>query len=520
MFLSLILAIASSAVTFPASLDLPERQGVREALERVASRAGVEPTRASWPWTAREARDLLERALARDSSAIGATDSVILRDLLEGPRELWRWENGRGGSMLALNARASGEGMLSDARDSADVFHGSLGGLVYGNLAGEIWFASQARIFTEWADEYRYQDRYVLGDGEPSGVPFDDPSENNRYKSRTGARYVAWAQWSRDWLSLKYGRDRVRFGPGEWTGLTTRLETPPYNLFDARIEPFPWLSVQSTVLEARAGEEELKFPGDAKKWCHVHRFEIRPARGVELAFQNQVLYKDSGGVNPSYLLPLVPIFFAQDLAGNRDNAAFQFDARFDRLRGVSVWGALLLDDLNSLSDILGSSWLNRWAVLAGGRILSPWRGFDADLTTEWSMVRPWTYTGGREEAYTFSHYGLPMGSELGPDSRTLRTRLAWRCHPLLEAYVTGFVLEKGDGFQARLGFVNHGGSYGRTAELFGGGWTGRTGATAGLRWTAFRDASLQVSGTWATQEDGDGNRDDALILGYGWEVDW
>lgn len=474
----------------------------------------------SWPLTGREARDLLDRAVAQDPDAITKSDSVILEDLLAGPRELLRWENGRGGSMLAINARTTGAGSVTADSDSADLLMASVGGRAYGNLAGEIWYLSDAHIFTEWADRFRFYDRYPLGDGEPSGVPFDDESENGRYESRTGARYVAWAQWSRDWISLKYGRDRVRFGPGEWTGLTTRLEAPPYNLLDARLEPFGWLSVQSTVLEARPGEMAVRFPGDQPKWCHVHRFELRPTRGVSVAFQNQVLYKDSGGVNPTYLLPLVPIFFSQDLAGNRDNAAFQFDAKIDRYRDVSFWGALFLDDLNSLSDFFGDSWLNRWAVLTGGRILSPWKSVDADLTVEWSMVRPWTYTGGREEAYTFAHYGLPMGSELGPDSRTLRTRLAWRSMPRLETSLTGFVLEKGLGPQATLGIVNIGNGNGTTAELFGNGWTGRKGATAETRWTVIRDASLLLSGTWAYQEDGEGGGSDVLILGYGWEVDW
>lgn len=520
MFLPLLLATAATAASYPASLDLPNRSELREALERVGIRAGVEPPRLSWPWTAKEAQDHLRRAIERDSNAITASDSVVLEDLLEGPRELWRWENGRAGSMLALNVRSEGQGRIVDREDSAQLLQASIGGALYGNLAGEIWYSSQARIFTEWADEFRYRDRYVLGDAEPSGVPFDDESQDNKYKSRTGARYVAWAQWSRDWLSLKYGRDRVRFGPGAWTGLTTRLETPPYNLFDARIEPFRWLSVQSTVLEARPGEMELAFPGDARKWCHVHRFEIRPARGVALAFQNQVLYKDSGGVNPTYLLPLVPIFFSQDLAGNRDNSAMQFDARIDRLADVSVWGALMIDDLNSLSDIFGSNWLNRWAVLAGGQILSPWRGVDADLTVEWTMVRPWTYTGGREEAYSFAHYGLPMGSELGPDSRTLRSRLAWRCIPGLETSLEGFVLEKGLGEEATLGLVNRENRFGATAVLFGKGWTGRKGGTLGLRWTAFRDAYILLSGSWIAQETWDGTSEDLFMLGYGWEVDW
>lgn len=520
MLLALALATAISGAAFPATLDLPNLPQVRDALERVGSKAGVEPARLSWPITGLEARSLVERALARDPDAISKADSAILRDLLEGPRELARWENGRGGSMLAINARSKADGRFVTDEDSADLLLASVGGRAYGNLAGEIWYMSDAFIFTEWADRHRFYDRYPLGDGEPSGVPFDDESQDGRYESRTGARYVAWAQWSRDWISLKYGRDRIRFGPGEWTGLTTRLDAPPYNMLDARFEPFAWLSVQSTVLEARPGEIGIVFPGDEAKWCHVHRFEVRPVRGVSVAFQNQVLYKDSGGVNPAYLLPLVPIFFSQDLAGNRDNAAFQFDARIDRMRRVSAWGALLLDDLNSLGDILGDSWLNRWAVLLGGRILSPWRSVDADLVAEWSMVRPWTYTGGREEAYTFAHYGLPMGSELGPDSRTTRLRLAWRPRPGLEASLAGFSLEKGLGSQATLGVVNRGHSHGTTAELFGTGWTGRRGVELAGRWTPFRDASLVLSGSWARDEDGEGDESDQLILGYGWEVDW
>lgn len=494
---------------------------MREALERMGARVGLELPRASWPLTAREAMDFLELAVATDSTALTAADSLALMDLLAGPRELWRWENGRSGSILALNLRTVGDGAAPDTVGDNTAWRQKIevGGTAYGNVGGELWFLSDARILTEWNEDFKYRDRHTRSDGEPSGVPFDDPSRNGRYESRTAARYVAWAQWSRDWISLKYGRDKIRFGPGHWTGLTTRLETPPYNMLDTRFEPFPWLSVQATVLEARVGELEYAWPKDARKWAHVHRFEIRPIRGLEVAFQNQVLYRDSGGVNPTYLVPLVPIFFSQDLAGNRDNAAFQLDFRFDRLRNASVWSALLLDDLNSLTDILSPSWANRWAMLAGGRILSPWRGLDADLVVEWTMVRPWTYTGGREEAYTFAHYGMPMGSELGPDSRTLRTRLAWRPVPRAEGSLEGFVLEKGRGSQATLGRV-HGSRDGTEAELFGTGWYGRTGLVAGARIDPWRDVSLRARIGWVRERGTEIPSRDFAVLGWGWEADW
>jgi len=522
MILPTLLAFLTADATLPRSLDLPDRPAMREALDRVATRAGVEPPHESWPWTTQEAVDLLSRALAIDSTILTSADSADLLDLLQGPREIWRWEHGHSGSELAVNLRTVGDGSLPDTMGarSGGRLQASIGGTIYGNVGGQIWFLSDARIFTEWNTAYRYQDRYVLGDGEPSGVPFDDPSVDGYYKSRTGARYVAWAQWSRDWISLKYGRDHVRFGPGKWTGLTTRLETPPYNLFDTRIEPFSWLTVQATVLEGRPGEMQYDFSGDARKWLHVHRFEVRPIRGLSMAFQNQVLYKDSGGVNPAYLLPLVPIFFSQDLAGNRDNAAMQFDFRFDRLRNLSTWGAFLVDDLNSLSDVFGKIWLNRWAVLAGGQILSPWKEVDADFAVEWTMVRPWTYTGGREEAYSFAHYGMPMGSELGPDSRTLRSRLAWRPYRGLETGLGGFILEKGTGPQATLGLVNRNNQYGSTAELFGSGWTGRTGGKLDAHWEIWRDVVANASAGLVVQDDAAGRSSTFKILGFGWEVDW
>ena len=148
----------------------------------------------------------------------------------------------------------------------------------------------------------------------------------------------------------------------------------------------------------------------------------------------------------------MPIFFAHDLSGNHDKSAMQFDAVVDRFPGVSVWSSLFIFDLNGIGDFFGTSRLNRWAFLAGGRILSPIPSrFDADLTLEFSAVRPWTYMGQNSVKNTFVNFGLPMGSELGPDSRTLHARLSWRPCPKVALDLEAANLEKGVGRQATLG---------------------------------------------------------------------
>lgn len=518
--LPLLALLASSQVSFPDKLDLADQPEVRAALGRVSTRSGVPLPRQGWPLSCIEVRQFLNRATAKDSNVLTKADSADLADLIQGPLELVRW-TGSGPSLLAVNVKASGEWTATDSGRGGNERKGSIGGRFYGMVGGELFYQSDASIFTRWSDEFRYWDRYALADGEPSGVPFDDPSEDNKYKSNTGARYTAWAQWSRDWITLKYGRDRVQHGPGEWTGLTTRLTTPPYQMLDARLFPFSWLSVQASVLEARPGEVSggISFPGDQRKWVHVHRFEVQPGWGLALAFQNQVLYKDSGGVNPAYLLPLVPIFFSQDLSGNRDNSAMQFDASWASPWNLRLWSGLMIDDLNSLTDITGNHWLNRWAVLAGGQWLLPRKWVDSDVLVEFSSVRPWTLTGGREPAYTFAHYGVPMGTELGPDSRTFRTRLAIRPIKNIEARVGVERLLKGTRDGARLGRVFSAGDQATSVTVAGD--VEKTDAVyLELRWRPTKPIQLKLTTALKNVDKPSNVQERDMMCGASGVVDW
>jgi hypothetical protein len=473
LLVSAVSALAGTA-SLPDGLDWPGQPSLFPTLQRISTRSGVSLPRQEWPLSVGEIRQFLDKA----SKQITFTpaDSLALQEFLTGPQELKRWTRSDDGTFLAIEPVVSG----SMRRDSSLTRRlGTIGGTDYGTLGGEIQWYTQAYIATEWADKYIYYDRYQDPDGEPSEVPFGDKTENGLFEKRTFARYVAWAQWQHSWLTLKYGRDNVQFGPGEWTGLTVSRFAAPNTLFDLRIDPFPWLSVQSTTMQLLPSDVQggtslpTWFPGDCRKWMHIQRFEIRPFDGVAVAFQNQVVYPDSGGLEPEYLLPLVPIFFTQDLAGNGPNAAMQFDARIDRIPDLSLWGVFLIDDLDGPTTMFNDHWLNRWAALAGFRLTSPFAGFDADLTGEISVVRPWTFTEERTNGATFASYGLPLGTEGGPDSRSLHLRALWRPNRLLEIGPEFDLQEKGIGRQATLGAL-HDDSDGNTATLLANEWTTRT----------------------------------------------
>jgi len=465
---------SASGTSLPAGLDWDGEPSLFPTLQRLSARTGIGLPRQSWPLSTDEIRRFLREV--GDRGGLAAADSANLKEFLVAPRELKRWTRHDDGTFLAIEP-----GVAGDIRRDSSLTRRllSLGGTMYGSLGGEIQWYSQAFISTEWANQFIYYDRYQDPDGEPSEVPFGDPTHNGLYQKRTFNRYVAWAQWQHSWLTLKYGRDHLQHGPGEWTGLTTSRFAAPVTFFDVRIEPFPWLSVQSTTLHLMptdaAGGPSLPtwFPGDSQKWMQIQRFELRPLQGVEVAFQDQVVYPDSGGLQPEYLLPLVPVFFIQDLAGNAANAAMQFDARVDRIPFTSVWGALLIDDLDGPTTMFNNHWLNRWAALAGFRVVSPWRDFDADLTSEVSWVRPWTFTEERGNGYTFSNDGTVLGTEGGPDSRSFHVRALWRPQRLLELGPEYDQQEKGIGRRATLGAL-HGPGDSDSASLLAKSWITRT----------------------------------------------
>lgn len=481
------------SASLPDGLDWTGNSSLYPALQRISARSGLSLPYQGWPLSSTKIREFLKRAVERN--ALTGADSLAFSEFLDAPRELKRWTRMDDRTFLAIEPRVEGS-VRCDSSLTRRL--GSLGGQAYGSLNDQVQFFSRASISTEWADRDIYYDRYQDPDGEPSEVPLDASNTTGLYSKRTFARYISWVQWQGTWLTAKYGRDALQHGPGEWTGLTTSRFAAPNTFFDFRIDPFPWLTVQTTTSKLLPSDLQggsalpTWFSGDSRKWMHVHRYEIRPAEGFALAFQDQVVYSDSGGLQPEYLLPLVPIFFTQDVEGNGPNAAMQFDLRVDRIPFTSLWGAFLIDDLDGPTTILNDHWLNRWAALVGMRLVSPWRGLDADLTAEISVVRPWTFTEERTNGSTFSSYGLPLGTEGGPDSRSLHFRFLWRPFPSLELGTEYNQQEKGIGRQAVLGTIHDESVDGAYSKLLVHSWSTRT-ASARVGWEPWFGKSLTGS---------------------------
>lgn len=376
---------------------------------------------------------------------------------------------------------------------------GGVGMEIYGRLGPRLSFYSRGLAYTEDTDRKQFTHQYDPNFGETYSV--EKGAGDSLLSSRTFNRFTAYALWDLPGFTLKVGRDHVRMGPGYFSSMLAGSDTPPYWLAEARIEFAPWLRLDDYLLSMTDTDHAIR------KYANLHRFEFRPLAGLELAFQDIVIYQDR---DPDwrYALPLAPLAFVEADEGGRDNAAMGFDFMYGGARNLSVWGELFIDDLLGPGSFFDSFWENRWAALAGFQVTSPLPWLDADAVVEWSHVEPWTYIG-RQPQTSFRHFNVPSASKLGPDSRSLDAQLSYRPWPWLELCSHFEANDKGMGRQATLGVVHDNTIDGTSKRFLGGGVVSQRLWTQEAHWIVTRF----LTGSMAWMRDYGDASYDALLLG-------
>jgi hypothetical protein len=319
-----------------------------------------------------------------------------------------------------------------------------LGLRLFGEVTSNVTFFSRGRVYTEWADTNLFDHQFDPGQGETCSAEIKggDPVD-----SRTCARFEHYIMIDLPWLDLKLGRDHLHMGPGYFSTLTAARNTPPYYMIEARIDFADWFYMDNYFLKMTDSDHNVK------KYAHIHRFEFKPFKSLSVAFQDAVIYQQR---DPDliYALPLTPLAFSEDNAGGRDNDAMSFDFLYTGLPCFSLWGEVFIDDLLGPGTFFDDFWENRWAVLAGFQVVSPWRAADADLVVEYSRVEPWTYNG-RQLYTSFRHFDVPSASKLGPDSRSIDLQLSYRPLKWLQLKERIEFNAKGTQYGAVLGTIHH-----------------------------------------------------------------
>ncbi len=347
---------------------------------------------------------------------------------------------------VQLGASFEGHLLIQDSLPKAQTFmFGFLSGNVGGSYKEKLQFLSSAGLGQQRSLHKRFIENYDPQRGMPYNTDRLGKAGITREVSSLDAfrTVVGYEEKS---FRLEFGSDWNQWGPGIWQ--------------HASVSPRPWFWVQdSLAANDSLGYVGTKSPGayrigyrnpgetapmtqlrlsghvgrfrytkivaermglwaDTMAHFIAHRLEFKPCSFLGLGLEEMVV-TSGRTLDWTYIIPLVPIKYAEHQLGDRDNIAVGFDVETWIATRGRLFGELILDDF--------SGWdLNFWGAKYAYSLGGEWTGIPTTaslLQAEYAHVEPWVFTHHLRNNQ-FQHFGSLLGSSLPPNSQSLR--LAWQ----------------------------------------------------------------------------------------------
>ncbi len=285
------------------------------------------------------------------------------------------------------------------------VFQDSNGFVLWGTLGRYIGFMTDVRDTQEWGTRAYPQNRNFTR----TGLGFVQGSGEFIYHDETRA----YGTVSTDHFSLLFGKDDNRWGPGYHTHLTLSDHATTYDQFRLQFhtDRVTFTQVYAWLKHYRP---DFFYGNYAEKMMAAHRLEISLGSWLDLGLHEAVIF---GGrsFEPGYANPFMFYRSAEHYLGDRDNATMGLDFEFKALPRSKFYGELFVDDFKA-SKVGTDFYGNKYAWLLGG-YHADFLGIDfLDLRTEYSRVRPYTYSH-KDTILAYLHYSTPLGHHLGPNAQ-------------------------------------------------------------------------------------------------------
>jgi len=236
------------------------------------------------------------------------------------------------------------------------------------------------------------------------------------FNSRGSYAYYDWSHAHLNlrlpWMDLQLARQPISWGPGVRGNLALSDQPPAYDFVQIRasfhgikfvhLHGFLFSDVK-TVYQTAEGFIRESY---ANKYLAAHRLEIGLHSRACLGLTEAIIYGERN-LDLAYLNPLVFFWSAQHSSHDRDNEILSADLRFWPIAGVTLYGALFLDELY-LKKLFADDARNKIAVQGGVYLVDPMGLRDTDLRLEYARIQPCLYTH-KFPVNTYRHNGVILG---------------------------------------------------------------------------------------------------------------
>jgi hypothetical protein len=313
---------------------------------------------------------------------------------------------------------------------------------VMGELSQSFRFESHNELISDYTNRFINSNHFNPSDG----IPYTKESDN----SKGWNRFRASLEYDLPFTTILAGYDYLQWGVAKRNPVILRGSNHIYRpwmdttsfIFEPAPTPYFGYQFEFGRLSYTQYATKLYHKKNTGKYLNAHRLQINLPFDIELGASEMIIYGtttefDQTNPNPDadstsrhfewvYAIPFIPYLFAEPLLGDLDNNALAFDIRVNTLKNYEFYGELFFDDLaNPLSMFDDSWWGNKWAASIGftAKDFCTTSSICFSFNTEYTRVEPWVYTHHKGAGYTYSNYGSSLGSDLGPNSQELYTRI-------------------------------------------------------------------------------------------------
>lgn len=217
-------------------------------------------------------------------------------------------------------------------------------------------------------------------------------------------------------IYMQFGNDRTFTGNGYRSFILSDYAPPNWYL---RANVKVWklnyrYQLNRMAADARTSGNQ-RYP---EKFMVHHHASFNIGKKLNIGVFESVVFSPKDSVNNntfdlSYLNPVIFYRAIEQQYGSSDNALLGLDIKWNVLKGVSVYGQLVLDEF-LLDEVTAGDgwWANKYAAQVGAKYIDAFSVSNLDLQAEFNVTRPYTFSHYSQYG-SYSNYRQPMGHALG-----------------------------------------------------------------------------------------------------------
>ncbi len=228
-------------------------------------------------------------------------------------------------------------------------------------------------------------------------------------------------------IKVKFGRDRMNIGYGavpviigsnsnifDYLYLSVKYKSVNFSYFHGKI-----LGNTTTIYDSTFGTKNII----TEKYIGYHRISFNLSNDFNIGVGEIIIYNDRP-IDFAYLNPFNIYKTAQNSGKDRDNSMVIFDFNNKTIKGLKIYGVLLIDDVE-LSKLGSNYWGNQFIYNFG--LISDNLYKNLPLTFQFEYVRqdPYVFTN-RLPNNNYTNNGYSIGSFMQPNSELFLIQLNYR----------------------------------------------------------------------------------------------